>query len=172
MPKYLKLVRHLTESEIEERYRQARSGVEKIHYQIIWLMSQGKHPPEIAEVTGYGEPWLRVLIKRYNELGPRALVDSRPGKSGAKRLLTPEQEKSLCAEIDQGLEAGQTWSGPQVAQRMSDLLGQPIYAARGWEFLKRWGYRHKVPRPRHTKADPEKQSGFKKSSNNFPVSTG
>ncbi len=49
---------------------------------------------------------------------------------------------------------------------MSEQLGQPVYAVRGWEMLKRWGFKRKVPRPRHAKTDEQAQAAFKKISSN------
>ncbi len=43
---------------------------------------------------------------------------------------------------------------------MSEQLGQPVYAVRGWEMLKRWGFKRKVPRPRHAKTDEQAQAAF------------
>jgi len=45
---------------------------------------------------------------------------------------------------------------------MSEALGRPIQAVRGWEVLQRWGFKRKVPRPRHIKADAGEQTAFKK----------
>ena len=40
MPKTIKIEKHLTICELEQRYRQAKLGTEKIHYQVIWLFPQ------------------------------------------------------------------------------------------------------------------------------------
>ena len=42
MPKKIKLKAHLSTAELENRYREATDPVERSHYQIVWLIAQGK----------------------------------------------------------------------------------------------------------------------------------
>ena len=42
MPKRIQIAQHLPIEELEQRYRQAKDGVERSHYQIIWLLAQGR----------------------------------------------------------------------------------------------------------------------------------
>ncbi len=37
---------HLSETELATRYRQAKDPVERNHYQIIWLLAQGRPTEE------------------------------------------------------------------------------------------------------------------------------
>jgi hypothetical protein len=39
--------------ELENRYRKARDPVLRSHYQILWLIGEGKSTTEVMEVTGY-----------------------------------------------------------------------------------------------------------------------
>ena len=55
MPKRITIAPHLPIEELEQRYRQAKDPVERSHYQIIWLLAQGKCSQEVATVMG-GEP--------------------------------------------------------------------------------------------------------------------
>ena len=52
MPKTIKLEPHLNSKELENRYRKAQDPVLRSHYQILWLIGEGKtrqdYPP------GYG----------------------------------------------------------------------------------------------------------------------
>jgi hypothetical protein len=57
MPKRLYLEEHLSTQELEERYRKARDPIEeRSHYQIVWLLTQGKLTREVADATGYTVP--------------------------------------------------------------------------------------------------------------------
>lgn len=160
----IKITPHITLEELEQGYRQATEATERTHYQIIWWMAQGKTTAEVAQLSGYSVPWIRQLVGRYNTQGPSGLGDQRHHNPGQKRLLSAEQESQLKAEVEVAEAKGAAWNGVQVAQRMSELLGQPVHAVRGWEMLKRWEYRLKTPRPRHVKADEPSQTAFKKSS--------
>src|SRR3712207_7659295 len=61
MPKKIKLMPHLSTAELGNRYRQARDPVERSHYQIVWLIAQGKSTAEVMEVTGYSRDWIQQL---------------------------------------------------------------------------------------------------------------
>lgn len=160
----IKLIAHLRIEELEAGYRQATEAIERTHYQIIGWLTQGKSTAEVAELSGYSVAWVRQVAGRYNRAGAAGLGDQRHHNPGQKRLLNGEQESQLKAEVEAAEAQGAAWSGVQVAQRMSELLGQPVHAVRGWEMLKRWEYRLKTPRPRHVKADEPSQTAFKKSS--------
>ncbi|MBW4630365.1 MAG: helix-turn-helix domain-containing protein [Iphinoe sp. HA4291-MV1] len=62
MPKRIKIEEHLSLDELEIRYRQAKEGVERTHYQIIWLLAKGLGTKEVATVTGYSRNWIYELV--------------------------------------------------------------------------------------------------------------
>ena len=72
MPKYVCVAAHVSIDELENRYRKATDPVERSHFQMIWLLAQGKRVPEVAEVTGYCANWIRILARRSNQKGPQA----------------------------------------------------------------------------------------------------
>ncbi|HET9222624.1 MAG TPA: winged helix-turn-helix domain-containing protein [Roseiflexaceae bacterium] len=160
--KRLKLAEHLTVEELEQRYRQATDPAARSHFQIVWLLRQGRPTAEVVDVTGYSSTWIYALVRRYNRDGPAALGDRRHHNPGKSALLSP----ALRAELDQALAGsapdGGLWTGPKVARWMSDKLGRKVRAVRGWELLQQLGYRSYVPRPRHAKADRDAQETFKK----------
>src|SRR5215210_768263 len=77
MPKTIKIVPHLGSEELEDRYRKAYDPLERSHYQILWLISEGKTITQVMEVTGYSRGWIQQLARRYNSDGPQALGDRR-----------------------------------------------------------------------------------------------
>ena len=64
MPKTIKLESHLSSEELEYRYRKAHDPVLRSHYQIIWLISEGKTTRQVMEVTGYSRGWIQQLARR------------------------------------------------------------------------------------------------------------
>ena len=50
MPKRISITPHLNTDELGQRYRQAQTVIERSHFQIIWLLAQGKRTEEVAEV--------------------------------------------------------------------------------------------------------------------------
>src|SRR5215213_1827843 len=98
MPKTIKLESHLSSEELEYRYRKAHDPVLRSHYQIIWLISEGKTTRQVMEHTGYSRGWIQRLARRYNAVGPdEALGDRRHHNPGARdrALLSAEQQQEL-----------------------------------------------------------------------------
>jgi hypothetical protein len=48
MPKPVTINLHLSVKQLESRYRAAKNPVERSHYQIVWLLAQGKTTEEVA----------------------------------------------------------------------------------------------------------------------------
>ena len=150
-----RLAAHLSPAELGQRYRAARSPIERSHLQVVWLLSRGRSEREVAQVTGYGRRWVGEVARRYDEGGPDGLGDRRRGNAGARPLL-----RAALAEppADGGL-----WTGPKVAAWMAARLGREVWPQRGWDYLRRLGHGPQVPRPRNAKAaSPEAQAEYKK----------
>jgi transposase len=167
MPKKIKLVPHLSTEELHSRYRDTRDPVERSHYQIAWLIAQGKTTGEVMEATGYGRGWIQQLSRRYNEEGPEALGDRRRRNPGGadRALLDHEQREELSEALKKPPPDGGMWNSRKVAEWIEEKTGRErgaVRAQRGWEYLKKLDRSLKVPRPRHRKADPEEQEAFKK----------
>src|SRR3954454_16182122 len=85
------LAAHLSPAALGQRYRAARSPVERSHLQIVWLLSRGRSEREVARVTGYGRRWVGAVARRYDEGGPDGRGAGRRGKGGAGRLGGAEE---------------------------------------------------------------------------------
>jgi transposase len=162
MPRRITIHPNLSLEELESRYRQAKQATKRIHYQTIWLLAKGKTTAEVAEVTGYSVSWIYELVRSYNRTGPDSLGDMRQGNLGAKPLLNDVQQAQLWQALQSQPADGGLWSGPKVAQWMSDLLGHPVLPQRGWEYLKGLRLRLGIPRPEHQEADAQEQETWKK----------
>lgn len=161
MAQHLRVADHLSSGELKERYQGAYDPVERTHFQVLYLASLHWRSADIAEATGYTVFWVRKLVRRYNEGGPEALEDQRHFNPGQPRLLNPAQEAALDEHLrTQKPEDGGLWTGAKVAQWMSQQLGRPVGEVRGWEALRRLGYRPLRPRRRHVEADREAQACF------------
>ena len=95
MPKRISIITHLTIDELEQRYRQASHPIERSHYQIIWLLAQGRTTSEVASVTGYSRDWIYELVRSYNCLGVEALGDLRRTNPGGTPKLDDVQQAQL-----------------------------------------------------------------------------
>lgn len=127
MGKRLSITEHLSVQQLETRYRQCPHAGERSRWQILWLLSSGYSSHDVSEVTGYSLHWIRSLARRYNQFGPEAMEDGRRHNRGKQPLLNDEQQAYLVQALEGPAPGGGRWSGPKVAQWMSQLLGRPIY---------------------------------------------
>jgi transposase len=162
MARRLRLSPHLTLDELEQRYRRARDPVARSQWQMLWLLSSGTPTTEVARVSRYSVNWVREIARRYREDGPAGIGDRRHGNPGAAPLLDAGQQEQLRVALRGPAPHGDLWTCRSVAAWMSQMLGRPVSAQRGWEWMRRLGFTPQRPRPRETRADPEAQAAFKK----------
>ena len=157
MPKTIKLEPHLGSKELENRYRKAKDPVARSHYQIVWLIGEGKTTTEVMEVTGYSRGWVQQLARRYNAYGPEALGDHRHHNPGAtdRALLDEDQQQELAQALRMPPPDGGMWNSRKVGEWIEAKTGKVVSnkKQRGWEYLRKLGNSPKVPRPHHAKAE-------------------
>ncbi len=163
----LELKKHLSPKEIKERYLKCKKGVERTHWQILWLVGRKVNalkPSEAAEVTGVSPDWVRKLMRRYNKEGADGIFDKRK-ENGKDLILSKEDQEELKKKLMGKADDGGLWTGPKVAQWISKKVKRRVHEVTGWRYLKRLGFSLKMPRPEHQKtATPEEQKDFKKNS--------
>jgi transposase len=160
----LPIAAHLSPEEIARRYRACRSGVEKTHWQVIWLLTRpdAPSPARVAEQVGLTAGWVRALLKRWNADGPDGLADRRAANGGQAKL-TPEQKAELYEALQQPPPDGGLWAGPKVAAYAGDRWGIAVCKQTGWEWLRALGFSVQVPRPKNPgAATPEQQQVWKR----------
>ena len=162
MPKKLSLIQHLSTQELLDKYRNARNVILKSHYQVIWLLSTGKTPKQVAEMTAYSQTWIYQLINRYNREGEKGLGDLRASNRGKEPLLNDVQQAQLHQVLTNPAADGGLWNGRKVAEWMSQVTGKKVSRMRGWEYLKQMEYSLKVPRPEHLEISLVEQQEWKK----------
>lgn len=151
----LPIAPHLTPEEIARRYRACRSGREKTHWQILWLLTRTEIPPTPAQVAtqvGLTVAWVRTVLKRWNGEGPDGLIDHRVVTNGGRWKLTAEQQAELFDTLQRPPSDGGLWTGPKVAHYVRDRWGVVVCKQTGWEWLCRLGFSLQVPRPRNPRA--------------------
>ena len=159
----MRIVEHLSVTELEERYRAAQDVTEARHTQAVWLLAQGRTVLDVAGVLAFTPRWVEELAARYNARGPDALGDQRRRNGRAASVLTP----ALLAALSERLRAppgdGGHWTGPKVAAWMVGQLGVGrVHPQRGWEALRRVRWSIQAPRPRHPRsATPEQRAEFR-----------
>src|SRR5215212_1025257 len=168
MPKKIKLKPHLDSKELENRYREAKDPVARSHYQILWLISEGKTTTQVMEVTGYSRGWIQQLARRYNAAGPEALGDARHRNPGAaeRALLDQDQQRELAEALRKPPPDGGMRNSRKVGEWIEAKTAKAVSnkKQRGSEYLKKLRHSPKVPRPHHRKADKHEQEASEKGS--------
>ena len=152
--KRLVVAGHLAPDEVYRRYRACPDGRVKTRWHAIWLMARADGPltaEGAAAAVGLSDVWVRKLVHRYNARGPDGLDDGRKA-NGAKPLLGDAQQAELCAAVQAEPPDGGLWTGPKVAAFAKARFGVTVRDHTGWQWLRKLGFRLKVPRPRHPRA--------------------
>jgi transposase len=161
MAQRMTIAPHLSVDELERRYRRADDPIARSQWQMVWLLASGLPTGQVARVTGYSVRWVQEIARRYRA-GPQAIGDRRHGNPGASPLLDAAQQEQLRQALAGPAPDDGIWSCRSVAAWMSQTLGRPVSAQRGWEWMRRLGFTPQRPRPRETRADPVAQEAFKK----------
>jgi transposase len=161
MAQWMTIAPHLSVDELEQRYRRADDPIARSQWQMVWLLASGLPTGQVARVTGYSVRWVQEIARRYRA-GPQAIGDRRHGNPGASPLLDAAQQEQLRQALVGPAPDDGIWSCRSVAAWMSQTLGRPVSAQRGWEWMRRLGFTPQRPRPRETRADPVAQEAFKK----------
>ncbi|MGH9542236.1 MAG: winged helix-turn-helix domain-containing protein [Terriglobales bacterium] len=163
----IKLATHFSVEELEQRYRQAGEGIERSHWQMIWLLAQGHPAYEVARMTGYSAYWIGQLAQRYNAEGAAALVNHRrQARPSPHALLTaPEGLDTLRVALAGPVPHGDVWNSRTVAAWLSARAGRQVSAQTALTYLHKLGWTPQTPRPRHVQAaTTAEREAFKKSS--------
>ena len=166
MSRQIKLAAHFSVAELEQRYRQASEGIERSHWQIIWLLAQGHPAYKVAEMTGYSAYWIGQLARRYNAEGAAALRNHRhEGRPSPHALLpSPEAVAALREAVQGSAPHGDVWNQRTVAAWLSVRVGHPVSTTTARTYLHKLGWTSQTPRPRHVQAAAaEQREAFKKS---------
>lgn len=156
---------HLPSEELKKYYLSTIDKVESRRWHLLWLVAQKKTIKEAAEVVGFSYDYALEIVKNYNEKGIEAVKNRHRGRkpSRKKNALLNEVELAELKEslkkppADQGI-----WTGPKVAYWIAEKTGrEKVWPQRGWDYLKKFHYSLKVPRPSHQKANKELHEQFK-----------
>ena len=164
----LKLIGHQSVEAIEAAYCGAKDGIARSQWQMVWLLSRGEPSEQVAATTGYSQAWIRTIAHRYNAGGAEAIGDQRHHNPGRAPSLPRYEQQTLKGVLSEAAARNEAWTGADVAEWMSRRLGRKVYPQRGWEMLRHLGFRSKVGRKRHVKADIADQEAYKKPSRSPP----
>jgi transposase len=146
---------------IQERYRQERDSRRKTRLLAVKLVAEGELPSgKIAQLCGISRGRLFVWLAVLRERGLEGLLArDKPGpRAGTCRGVKP----AVLAELKKKLEAGE-FTTAQAARRWlkkAHHIARPYTSV--WNWLKKFGGVLRVPRPSHSKKNPQAAEVFEK----------
>ena len=160
--KVLNLGRADVAAVIDERYAQEPDGWRKRRLLAVKLAAKGEYTSaEVAELCGVARTWLFEWLKVVRDRGLEALLErEKPGpKEGSVRGVKPEVMKAL----EEELVAHEFASAEQARRWLIKEHGIDRPYATVWNWLKKLQGVLRVPRPSHSKKDPDAAEAFKSS---------
>jgi hypothetical protein len=99
MPRRIHLAPHLTNDELQKRYRAVADPVERSHWHFLWLLAGGMTATAVAAVTGYSAYWIGQIARRYNTDGPDGMRDQRHTTCAGRPALPAAHLADLGAAV-------------------------------------------------------------------------
>lgn len=130
--------------------------------QCIWL--RGKHgltSSQIASQIGWSESNVKRVQANYFKKGLDVLK-REPSHHRRNQNLSREEEESFLVPFFEKAKAGGIIRVAEIKQAYEEKLSRKVHHSVIYTMLDRHGWRKIAPRPRHPKADKEKQYLFKK----------
>ena len=100
----VRIADHLGTAELQAGWRESTDATLARHYQVIWLLAEGRSCAEVARLTGFVRRWVEELAARYNRFGPSSLGDRRRRNGAKPRILTPQVLAMLRERVKAYLE--------------------------------------------------------------------
>lgn len=157
-----KAASHFSVEEVKKSMDDAPRPLFRKRWRIIYHALVDPQPAEVIALhCGVAKDTVHQLISRYNRFGLAAIETG--GKGGRKRCyLTLEQEKQFLEPFFERAAKGEIATCAEIHAAYEAHLTHQVDESTIYRLLARHGWRKVLPRPKHPKADREKQEAFKK----------
>jgi transposase len=152
--------------DLVQRAKEALNNVpdHKICLRLQAIISSARHPLHlVTDVLGTSRVSLWRWTKRFSSQGVAGLIDAPKGHKPPK--LNQEQRHQVACWLEEGRTSqGETihWTLAKLKTAIITEFGVHLSQAALWHMVRQLGFKQKVPRPRHSKADNQAQESFKK----------
>ena len=147
-----------TADALHRQYRVEKVTEVRTRLHALWLLRQGQGPTAVAAAVGVSRNSIQLWLRWYRSGGLAEVRSHRQGGHGTPCYLTEAQQAQVVAEAATGVFA----TAQAVRDWIEEQFGVVYTVGSMYTLLPRLGIRLKVPRPRHTKADPQVQATWKK----------
>jgi len=128
------------------------------------IISSASYPINlVSKIFGTSRQTVWRWIKRFSSEGLSGLKDEAKGHRPAK--LTEEQRQQVAKWLAEGKDSQGNpvhWTLAKLAMSVDTEFGVTMKQTPLWRLVRQLGFRQKVPRPYHAKADKSEQESFKK----------
>ena len=129
----------------------------KVCFRLQAIISSAHHSVDtVAPVMGVGRSTIFNWIKRFRVYGINGVIDKPKGHNPSK--LNPEQKEQIVQWLTEGKNAlgnGVHWTVSRLIDEIERVFGIRVGKTPLWLFIRKSGFRQKVPRPVHANADPQ-----------------
>ena len=153
------------QAKAEADFRALPFSQESVRLKAIMAVGKGLTLRQIAEVNSITQNTIYRWVRDYKQYGLSGLQDSPKGHP--KRRLNPEQETIVKEWIANQIDPDGKpihWTLSLLKLFIAERLGVATSRTRLQKRMQEWGFKLKVPRPKHSQGDPQKQEEFKKKS--------
>ena len=132
--------------------------------QCVWLRALlGMSSDQVALAVGFSPATVKKLWSQYFSEGEEVLIGK--GRGGRRRAnMSLEEEEKILAHFFEEAKSGGVLVVNEIKIAYEDAVGRRVPKSTVYRMLARHGWRKIAQRPRHPKADPQKQEAFKKNS--------
>lgn len=147
-----------TAEALKAAYQGERDPARRSQLQGLWLLRTGRRLEEVADVVGVHYRTVQRWAAWYREGGLAAIRAHKMGGKGQAPKLTPDQQR----QVSDAVATGRFRVAAEIGEWIQEAFGVEYRPNGLYALLARLDCRPKVPRPRHTKADPEQQAAWKR----------
>lgn len=158
--------KELVDTALANKAKEAMEQIKdrKVCIRLQAIISSANQPVNtVASVMGVSRHTLWRWIKRFRERGAEGVYDLPRGHNPAK--LDAQKRRQIADWLKTGKNRhGQRthWTLASLTDEVEQTFGIQVSIPSMWATVRGMGFRSKVPRPTHEKADPEAQERFKK----------
>lgn len=136
----------------------------KVGVKLQAIISSARYPMTlVSNVMGTDRTTLRRWIKRFASRGIDGLIDAPKGHRQGKLGEDQKQQVAQWLEESQNSQGEPIhWTLAKLALAIETEFGIKMGQTAVWRLVRQLGFRQKVPRPRHAKAEARDQESFKK----------
>lgn len=153
-----------TPEALKEAYQRERDSEVRTRLHGLWLLRCGWRLGMVAEVMGAHYQSVQRWVGWYRKGGLPEVRRHKIGGRGPQPWLSPEAE----SQVSDAVATGRFRTAWEIREWIAQQYGASYTLGGVYSLLQRLKCAPKVPRPVHTKADPEVQAAWEKGVSSRP----